>query len=122
MIEVLRSTNNNDQPKHTSMQETDAALHSKAKTQKFKRGQKVDQSSDVDFVPTNTHSSHNESQLYIFEDDEAVIKMTTKRRSPTIRHVSRTHRVALDRLFDTSNWEPKIQNNYLNPKTNSLTF
>ena len=71
-IEVLRSTNNSVQPKHTSIQETDA-LHSKTKTRKIERRQKVDQLSDVDYVPTNTHSSHNESQLYIFEDNEAVI-------------------------------------------------
>ena len=34
--------------------------------------------------------------LYVFEDGEAVIKMALKGRSPTMRHVSRTHRVALD--------------------------
>ena len=30
-------------------------------------------------------------------------------RSPTMRHVSRTHRVALDRLLDRINLDPKIQ-------------
>ena len=39
--------------------------------------------------------------LYIFEDNEAVIKMIIKGRSPTMRHVSRTHRVALDWLVDS---------------------
>ena len=34
--------------------------------------------------------------LYVFEDNEAVIKMIFKGRSPTMRHVSRTHRVVLD--------------------------
>ena len=38
VIEVLRSTNIHIQPKHTSVQETDATLHSKAKTQNVKRG------------------------------------------------------------------------------------
>ena len=38
--------------------------------------------------------------MYIFEDDEAVIKMIIKSRGPTRRHVSRTQRVANDRLFD----------------------
>ena len=42
VIEFLRSTNDNVQPKHTSKQETDA-LHSKTKTQRVKRRQKVDQ-------------------------------------------------------------------------------
>ena len=44
-----------------------------------------------------------------FEDNEAVIKMITKGRSPTMRHVSRTHRVALDWLFDRINLDPMIQ-------------
>ena len=45
----------------------------------------------------------------MFEDNEAVIKMIIKGRSPTMRHVSRTHRVALDWLFDRINLDPKIQ-------------
>ena len=52
------------------------------------------------FVSSNVNSSHKGAMLYIFEDDEAVIKMTIKGRSLTQRHVSRTHRVAIDRLFD----------------------
>ena len=47
--------------------------------------------------------------LCICEDNEAVIKMLMKGRSPTMRHVSRTHRVALDWLFDRFNLDPKIQ-------------
>ena len=55
---------------------------------------------NIDHVPSSgTHSGSN-AMLYVFEDDEAVIKMIIKGRSPTMRHVSRTHRVALDRLFD----------------------
>ena len=68
--EVFCSTNNNVQPKHTSIQETGAILDSKTKAQTVKRIQKADQLSDVDYVPTNTHSSNNESQLYMFEDNE----------------------------------------------------
>ena len=36
-----------------------------------------------------------------------------KGRSPTMRHVSRTHRVALDWLFDGINLDPKIQIKYI---------
>ena len=43
----------------------------------------------------------------VFEDNEAVIKMISKGRSPTMRHVSRTHRVALDWLFDRNRLDPK---------------
>ena len=42
--------------------------------------------------------------------------MTIKGRSPTMRHVSRTHRVALDWLFDRSTLDPKIQIKYIDTK------
>ena len=51
---------------------------------------------NIDFVPSNVQSSRQEALLYVFEDNEAVIKMIIKGRSPTRRRVSRTHRVALD--------------------------
>ena len=58
---------------------------------------------NIDHVPSNgTHSGSN-AMLCVFEDNEAVIKMMIKGRSPTMRHVSRTHRVALDWLFDRIN-------------------
>ena len=66
---------------------------------------------NVDFIPSHVQSSHQEALLYVFEDNEAVIKMIIKgRRSPTMRHVSRTHRVALDWLFDRINLDPKNPN------------
>ena len=62
----------------------------------------------VDFISSNVNSSRQEALLYVFEDNEAVIKMITKGRSPTMRNVSRTHRVALDWLFDRINLDSKI--------------
>ena len=62
------------------------------------------------------NSSRREALLYIFEDNEAVIKMIIKGRSPTMRHVSRTHRVALDVLFDRINLDSKIQIKYIDTK------
>ena len=66
--------------------------------------------------PQNVKSSHQEALLYVFEDNEAVIKMIIKGRRPTMRHVSRTHRVALDWLFDRINLDPKIQIKYIDSK------
>ena len=66
---------------------------------------------NIDCVPSNVQFLHQEALLYVFEDNEAVIKMIIKGRSPTTRHVSRTHRVALDWLFDRINLDPKIQVN-----------
>ena len=76
----------------------------------------VDQLSNLDHVTTNATSSHCEAQLCTFEDDEAVIKMIFKGRSPMMRHVSRTHRVASDWLFDRINLHPKIQIKYVDTK------
>ena len=70
----------------------------------------------IDCVPSNVQSPHQEALLYVFEDNEAVIKMITKGRSPTMRHVSRTHRVAIDWLFDRINLDPKIQIKYIDTK------
>ena len=65
---------------------------------------------NVDFMPSNVQSSHQEALLYVFEGNEAVFKVIIKGRSPTMRHVSRTHRVALDWLFDGINLDPKNPN------------
>ena len=70
----------------------------------------------IDNVPSNVRFSQSIAMLYVFEDNEAVIKMTIKGRSPTMRHVSRTHRVALDWLFDRINLDPKIQIRYIDTK------
>ena len=75
----------------------------------------TDDLNSVDFV-FQTNSSHKEAMLCIFEDNEAVIKMIIKGRSPTMRHVSRTHRVALDWWFDRINLDPKIQIKYVDTK------
>ena len=85
--------------------------------QKRKQSQGVINDLDnVDFIPSNVTSSHQEALLYMFEDNEAVVKMIMKGRSPTMRHVSRTHRVALDWLFDRINLDPKIQIKYIDTK------
>ena len=69
----------------------------------YKSHKKIDVMKDIDAVPSNVQSARPEALLYVFEDNEAVIKMIIKGRSPTMRHVSRTHRVALDWLFDRIN-------------------
>ena len=71
---------------------------------------------NVDFIPSNVKSSHLEALLCVFEDTEAVIEMIIKGGSPTLRHVSRTHRVALDWLFDRINLDSKIQIKYIDTK------
>ena len=81
-----------------------------------KSQRRIDVMKDIDSVPSNVQSSHQEALLYVFEDNEAVIKMIIKGRSLTMRHVSRTHRVALDWLFDRINLDSKIQIKYIDTK------
>ena len=76
----------------------------------------IDDLDNVDSISSNVHYSGQEALLYIFEDNEAVIKIIIKGRSPTMRHVSRTHRVALDWLFDRISLQPKIQIKYIDTK------
>ena len=83
---------------------------------KNKSHNKIDVMQDIDSVPSNVQSASREALLYVFEDNEAVIKKIMKGRSPTMRHVSRTHRVALDWLFDRINLDPKIQIKYIDTK------
>ena len=65
---------------------------------------------NIDSVSSNVNSSRQEALLYVFEDNEAVIKMIIKGRSTTMRLVSRNHRVALDWLFDRIKPGPKNPN------------
>ena len=71
---------------------------------------------DVECVPSKVQSSHQEALLCVFEDNEAVIKMILKGRSLTMRHVSRTHRVTLDWLFDRVKLDTTIQIKYMDTK------
>ena len=73
-------------------------------------------------TPSNKHTQNQAKLCFVdwevfsircdalhFEDNEAVIKMIIKGRSPTMRQVSRTHKVAADWLFDRIILDPKIQ-------------
>ena len=77
---------------------------------------------NVDFTSSNVNSSRQEALLYVFEDNKAVTKMIIKGRSPTMRHISWTHRVIHDWLFDRINLVPKIQIKYIDTKNISQTY
>ena len=82
---------------------------------------KIDEVKDIDLVPSNVQSANGEALLYVFEDNEAVIKMIMKGRSPTMKHVSRTHRVAPDWLLIELISTPSFKSNILTFRTNSQT-
>ena len=47
-----------------------------------KSQRRIDVMKDLDSVPSNVQSSRQEALLYVFEDNEAVIKMIIKGREP----------------------------------------
>ena len=77
---------------------------------------KINVLKNIDYVHSNVKSSRQEALLCVFEDNEAVIKMIMKGRSPTMRHASRTHTVDLDWLFNRINWDLNIQIKYSDTK------
>ena len=71
---------------------------------------------NVDFVSSNANSSRQEASLYIFEDNEAVIKMIIKVRNPTMRHVPEPTELLLIGCSIELIWSPKIQIKYIDTK------
>ena len=55
--------------------------------------------------------------LFVSQDNDAVNKMIMEGRSPTMRHVSHAHRVALDWLFDRINLDSMVQVKFVDTTT-----
>ena len=87
-----------------------------ATPQSHKRKQIPTTNTSLDLINFGHVPSNGTAMLYVFEDNEALIKMIIKGRSPTMTHVSRTHRFALDWLFDRINLDSNIQIRYIDTK------
>ena len=118
IVAVLHgNTNQGSQARRTCVRTKERFVQHPTQFKKRKKAHgKNNDLDNVDFISSNVNSSRQEALLYVFEDNEAVIKMIIKGRSPTMRHVSRTHRVALDWLFDRINLDPKNQIKYIDTK------
>ena len=103
-----QSKKTKDQTRGNSLRDTTSNKNTQDQTEDPTKHNNLELS-NVDYVSSHAKSSSFGAMLYVFDDNEAVIKMIIKGRSPTVRHVSRTHRVALDWLFDRINLDPKIQ-------------
>ena len=71
--------------------------------------------SNIDCVPSNVQFLHQEALLFVCEDNEAVIQMIIKGRSPTMRHVSRPTELRLIGHSIESTWTPRSKSNTLTP-------
>ena len=98
VIEVLRSSKSTDSPTHQAAGNCSRNRKSKPK---HKGTHDVDQLSHVDYVTTNASSSQGESQLYIFEDNEA----SEHEEQHSLSHGSEHPRPeeAVERILDDTN-------------------
>ena len=71
---------------------------------------------DIDYVPCTIPKSKGTGTCIIFEDNDAVIKMCIKGRSPAMRHVARTHRIDLDWLWERMRTDPGVFIKYVGTK------
>ena len=82
---------------------------------------RIDVMENIDSVLSNVQSSRQEALLYVFEDNEAVIKMIIKGRKPYNETFPEpTHLVLIGYLIESIR-TPKSKSNTLTPKTNSQT-
>ena len=121
VIEVFHYTQNQSNQDKDSLAQGDL-LHRVTSSKRTKNQTKAPTTHDnsdlflVDNLFSDARFSLSIAMLYVFEDNEAVIKMIIKGRSPTMRHVSRTRRVSVDCSFDRINLDPKIQIKYIDTK------
>ena len=112
VIEVLHSFHNVRASGNRSRDESQSKqININTKTKKHGNRENVE-FSNVDHVVT---SAMSKPYSIFLSTTKQWSRWSKKSRSPTMRHVSRTHRVALDWLFDRINLDPKSKSNMLTP-------
>ena len=69
-----------------------------------------------DYVPPSLPMLLHNTKMVFMQDNDAVIKMVIKCRSPALKHVARTHRINLDWLFERIRMDPCIFGRYIHTK------
>ena len=77
---------------------------------------KIDDLNNGDFIPSNVNSIHQEALLYVFEDNEAVIKMIFKGEARQWDMFPEPTELLLIGYSIESNLDPKIQIKYIDTK------
>ena len=121
VIEIFRSEPNKiEQPKEelrgNPLQATKPNMHNFIQ---FKHTNVIP--TKIDHISSNTIHSGVGAKLYVFQDNEAVIKMILKGRSPTMWHVSRTTEFLWIGFLTGSIWTPKSKSFTMTPNTKSQT-
>ena len=105
VIEELNSSSKQPRARASFLRDKHCEKQSNERTKK-----QSNTSGDLGWTNVDCVTSNANLSRFIFEDNEAAIKMIIKVRSSTMRHVSRTHRLALDWLFDRINLDPQNPN------------
>ena len=71
---------------------------------------------NIDFIHSNVQSSHQEALLYVFEDNEAVIKMIKKGEALQWDMFPEPTELLLIGCLIESIWTPMIQSKYIDTK------
>ena len=71
---------------------------------------------NIDHIPSSGTHFRSDSMLYVFGSNEAVITTVTNGRSPTMRQLSKTHRVVCDCLSGGIDLGATIQIRYIDTK------
>ena len=95
VIEVLHSSLNQPRARRKLCCNEQSGKRSNARTKEHPNRDDL-RLTNVDHVTSDAKLSHFGALLHVFEENEAVITMIIKGRSPTMRRVSSTHRVALE--------------------------
>ena len=67
----------------------------------------------ADVVPKTILQSPSRVHLFVFEDNEAVVRMMVKERSPNLRHAARSHRICSDWFVERINLDLVISIGYV---------
>ena len=117
VFEVLHSSLNQTSTQRNLCRNDKSGKHSKVKNYGNTPTREDLRLTNVDHVTSNAKRSHFGALLYFVEDNKASDQDDSQGRSPTMRHVSRTHGVALDRLFGQNRfWTQKTKIKYVGAK------
>ena len=118
IVAVLGNTNQNLVERGdpcTNLREVRAAPHRIHKRKHSQKG--INNLDNVDFNLSNVNFFHQEALLFVFEDNAAMIKMISKKRSPTMRIFSEPTELRLTGYSIKSTWTPKSTSDTSKPKT-----
>ena len=117
VIDVFHSSPNPTKPKHVTKprRNLSATIQPNLRKQISTKHTDLDLT-NIDHVPSKRNAFWSQCFVYVFEDNESVMTIILKCRSPTMRHVSRTDRIALDWFFNRFNFDSQIQIRYIDIK------